>query len=357
MPAGRIRPARAGRRVPRTRAVGRRLPARASGPARLGRCAPRTLAAEILSRARRPSPAGRIRPARAGRRVPRTSAVGRRLPARASGPARLGGRWPGGTAACGRVPVRRDVVRRRPAEVLGGACPPAPIRRGLPAEGRVPVPAGAYPSTPGARTRPGRRSPEPGRPAAAASCTRPASLGRAGVLRRAADRRSPGASGEPAVPASGDPPESAARRRARRPRLVLGRSVPEESLPCAGLAPAQGAEPVAVRRAEVLARPRGPAIALTSGAADGVSRPPREAASTLGVRGLGRTEIRSRAASPVTVGAGPAFSYGATVLGRTPRRTPAHAGRQDGPLRARRSPEPGPPGEPETSKAAAAPGS
>jgi hypothetical protein len=92
------------------------------------------------------------------------------------------------------------------------------------------------------------------------------------------------------------------------------------------LAPAQGAEPVAVRRAEVLARSRGPAIALTSGAAAGVSRPPREAASTLGVRGLGRAELLSRAASPVTVGAGPAFCYGATVLGRTPRRTPATRG-------------------------------
>jgi hypothetical protein len=89
------------------------------------------------------------------------------------------------------------------------------------------------------------------------------------------------------------------------------------------LAPSQGAEPVAVRRTEVLARPRGPAVALTSGAVAGVSRPPREAASTLGVRGLGRAEILSRAASPVTVGAGPAVSYGATVLGRTPRRTPA----------------------------------
>ena len=33
--------------------------------------------------------------------------------------------------------------------------------------------------------------------------------------------------------------------------------------------------------------------------------------------------ILSRAASPVTVGAGPAVSYRATVLGRTPRRTPA----------------------------------
>jgi hypothetical protein len=91
------------------------------------------------------------------------------------------------------------------------------------------------------------------------------------------------------------------------------------------LAPAQGAEPVAVRRTEVLARPRGPAIALASGAVAGVSRPPREA-STLGVRGLGRAEILSRAASPVTVGSGPAFSYGATLLGRTPRRTPATRG-------------------------------
>ena len=318
-----VRPARAGR-LPM--AVGRGPPARRVRPARLGRGAPRTLAAEILSRARRPAPAGRIRPACAGRRVPRAKAVGRRLPARASGPARLGGRWPGGPAACGRVPVRRDVVRRRPAEVLGGACRPAPIRRGLPAEGRVPVPAGRA-HRPGslecgraaeALSRVGR--------AAAAGCTRPVSLGRAEVLRRARGpapargvrRASRTGVGRPAR-VSRPPPGSTA-------ALGFGPVRPGGAVAVRRLAPAQGAEPVAVGCAEVLARPRGPAIALASGAVAGVSRPPREAASTLGVRGLGRAEILSRAASPVTVGAGPAFSYGATVLGRPPRRTPATRG-------------------------------
>ena len=90
------------------------------------------------------------------------------------------------------------------------------------------------------------------------------------------------------------------------------------------LGPAQSAEPVAVGCAEVLARPRGPALALTSGAiAAGISRPPREAASTPGAGGLGRAGVLSRTAGPVTVGAGPALSCGAAVLGRPARGAPA----------------------------------
>jgi len=93
------------------------------------------------------------------------------------------------------------------------------------------------------------------------------------------------------------------------------------------LGPAQGAEPVAVRCAEVLARPRGPALALTSGAiAAGIGRPPREAASTPSAAGLGRAGVLSRTARPATVGAGPAFSCRATVLGHPPRGAPAARG-------------------------------
>ena len=100
------------------------------------------------------------------------------------------------------------------------------------------------------------------------------------------------------------------------------------------LSPAQGAEPVAVGCAEVLARPRGPALALTRGViAAGVSRPPREAAATPGARGLGRAGVLSRAAGPVTVGAGPALSCGAAVLGRPALGRPARGAPATGSVR------------------------